>query len=172
MTSPLRQATGRLLRRLLAVRQELARFGTVGVLSLVVDLAVFNLLSLTLLTDKPLTAKIVSGCLSAVNAFLLNRHWSFRHRTRGRMHREFALFFAINGVGLAISLACLAISHYVLGLDSRLADNIAANGVGLALGSSFRFWAYRRFIWAAAGEPAPGEPAPGEPTPQSPAVRA
>ena len=143
-----------LARRLHAARHELARFGTVGVLSLVVDLAVFNLLRLTVLEDKPLTAKIISGVVAAFNAFALNRQWSFKARSRGRVHRELLLFFAINGVGLGISLLCLFVSHYVLGFENKVADNIAANGFGLVLGSAFRFWGYRRFIWAEAKEPA------------------
>ena len=48
----------------------------------------------------------------------------------------------------AIALACLTVSHYVMDLRSPLADNISANGVGLVLGTLFRFWAYRRFVFA------------------------
>lgn len=126
---------------------ELAKFGTVGALSLLVDIAVFN--AVLAVIDKPLTAKIVSTVFSATNAFLLNRAWSFKHRERTTMRREYGLFFGLNVVGLVISLLCLAISHYLLGFESRLADNIAANGVGLVLGTMFRFWSYRRFVWAA-----------------------
>jgi len=50
-------------------------------------------------------------------------------------------------IGMVIALACLAISHYALGLTSMLADNISANGVGLVLGTSFRFWSYRTFVF-------------------------
>jgi putative flippase GtrA len=126
---------------------ELTKFGTVGAISFLIDLAVFNAVLLVL--DKPLTAKVISTLFSATNAFLLNRAWSFKHRQRTSMRREYGLFFALNGVGLAIALTCLAVSHYLLGFESRLADNIAANGVGLVLGTLFRFWSYRRFVWAA-----------------------
>ena len=81
---------------------------------------------------------------------MLNRHWSFRARQRGEsLRREAVLFAALNAGGLLIALTCLGISRYVLGLDSRLADNVAANGVGLVLGTAFRFWSYRRFLWTA-----------------------
>ncbi len=126
---------------------ELAKFGTVGALSFLVDIAIFNAVLLVL--DKPLTAKIISTVFSATNAFLLNRAWSFKHRQRTNVRREYGTFFVLNCVGLAISLLCLAISHYVLGFESRLADNISANGIGLVLGTTFRFWSYRRFVWAA-----------------------
>ena len=138
---------GALEARVRALFAELAKFGTVGALSFVVDVAVFNLVLLWL--DKPLTAKIIATVLAATNAFVLNRAWSFRHRVRTNVRREYGIFFVLNAVGLSIALLCLAVSHYVLGFDSRLADNLAANGVGLVLGTAFRFWSYRRFVWAA-----------------------
>jgi putative flippase GtrA len=138
---------GRLEARVRGVFAELAKFGTVGALSFVIDVAIFNAVLLVL--DKPLTAKVISTVFSATNAFVLNRAWSFRHRERTNVRREYSLFFVLNVVGLSISLVCLAVSHYVLGFESRLADNIAANGVGLVLGTTFRFWSYRRFVWAA-----------------------
>ncbi len=138
---------GRLETRLRGVFAELAKFGTVGALSFVIDVAIFN--AVLLVMDKPLTAKIISTVFSATNAFVLNRAWSFKHRERTNVRREYSLFFLFNAVGLAISLLCLAVSHYVLGFESRLADNIAANGIGLVLGTTFRFWSYRRFVWAA-----------------------
>jgi DNA-binding LacI/PurR family transcriptional regulator len=52
-----------------------------------------------------------------------------------------------NSVGLAISVGCLWVSHYALGLTGPLADNISANVVGLALGTMFRFWSYRRWVF-------------------------
>jgi putative flippase GtrA len=138
---------GALETRVRALLSELAKFGTVGALSFVVDVVVFNLVLLWV--DKPLTAKIVSTVVAATHAFLLNRAWSFKQRERTSISREYGTFLVLNAVGLAIALLCLAVSHYVLGFDSRLADNLAANGVGLVLGTSFRFWSYRRFVWAA-----------------------
>jgi putative flippase GtrA len=107
---------------------------------------------LQVLPDKPLTAKVVSTAVSATNAFLLNRHWSFKHRARSSLRREYVLFLVLNSVGLGISLLCLSISHYVLGFESVLASNVAANGVGLVLGTAFRFWSYRRFVWTSPEE--------------------
>ena len=140
-----------LVDRFRSLFQELAKFGTVGFISLCVDLLVFNLV-LSVLPDKPLTAKVCSTVVSATNAFVLNRIWSFKHRQRTTVRREYTLFVVLNAVGLGIALLCLSISHYVLGFESRLADNIAANGVGLVLGTTFRFWSYRKFVWAAPAE--------------------
>lgn len=134
--------------RVRSLVSELAKFGTVGALAFVVDVGLFNLV-LHQRPDKPLTAKVVSTVVAATLAYGLNRAWSFRHRQRSSVRREYVLFFLLNGVGLAIALGCLAFSHYVLGLSSRLADNVAGNVVGIGLGTLFRFWSYRRFVWLA-----------------------
>ena len=148
MSSSRRGLLGGLEDRVRGLLSELAKFGTVGALSFLIDVAIFNAV-LLVLEDKPLTAKVISTVFSATNAFLLNRAWSFKHRRRTNVRREYTVFFVLNCVGLSISLLCLAISHYVLGFESRLADNISANGIGLVLGTTFRFWSYRRFVWAA-----------------------
>jgi putative flippase GtrA len=152
---------GRLLRRLYdsvdVVYREIVKFGTVGVLAFVVDTGLFNLLRVGLagegtLASKPLTAKTISAFVATVVAWLGNRLWTFRHRRQASPRREFALFLLMNVTGLAIALACLGISHYVLRQTSPLADNIAGNVVGLGLGTLFRFWAYRRFVFVETGD--------------------
>lgn len=135
------------------VLHELAKFGVVGVIAYVVDLGSFNVLRATVFDDRPLTAKIVSTVLATTVAFFGNRQWTFRHRGRQDVRREYLLFFALNAVGLAIALSCLGVSHYLLGFDSALADNVSANVVGMALGTVFRFWTYRKFVFTAAPEP-------------------
>ena len=94
-----------------------------------------------------LTAKIVSVAVATTVAYFGNRYWTFRHRGRTSFGREYVLFFVLNGVGLLISVSVLWFSHYALGLTSALADNISANVVGLALGTIFRFWSYRRWVF-------------------------
>jgi putative flippase GtrA len=125
--------------------RELMKFGVVGGFAFLVDIGLFNLLLHA--TDKPLTSKTISAVVATTVAYIGNRHWTFRRRERSGVRREYTLFFLLNGVGLVIALACLAISHYLLDFTSRLADNIAANGVGLALATTFRFWSYRRWVF-------------------------
>jgi putative flippase GtrA len=127
--------------------RELVKFGMVGAVAFVVDVGLFNVLLHQ--TDKPLTSKTISTVAATTVAYVGNRFWTFRRRSRSGVGREYALFFLLNGVGLAIALGCLAISHYLLGFTSRLADNIAANVIGLGLGTAFRFWSYRRYVFPA-----------------------
>jgi putative flippase GtrA len=151
--APAPTLTARLRSSIDVVYREMVKFGAVGAVAFLVDVATFNLLRYGLLgiegplEGKPLTAKTCSVVVATVVAWLGNRYWTFRHRRRASRHREFALFFLMNAIGLGIALACLAISHYVLGLHSALADNVAANVVGLGLGTLFRFWAYRSFVF-------------------------
>jgi putative flippase GtrA len=138
---------------------EVAKFGTVGLVALVVDVGLFNVLcygASSPLHGKVLTAKIVSVCVATTVAYFGNRYWTFRHRGRTSFHREYVLFFVLNAVGLAISVGILWFSHYALGFTSAIADNISANVIGLGLGTLFRFWSYRRWVFPedtdAAGE--------------------
>jgi putative flippase GtrA len=130
---------------------EVAKFGAVGLVAFVIDIGLFNLLRFAggdgPLYDKPLTAKVISVSVATTFAYFGNRYWTFRHRGRTSFGREYALFFLLNGVGMLISVGCLWFSHYALGLTSPLADNISANVIGLGLGTLFRFWSYRRWVF-------------------------
>ena len=130
---------------------EMAKFGVVGGIAFAVDVTAFNLLRYHggsgILYEKPITAKIASTVLATLVAYTGNRFWTFRRRKRVGYAREYLLFFLLNGVGLAIAIGCLATSHYLLDLRSPLADNLSANGVGLGLGTLFRFWAYQRWVF-------------------------
>lgn len=143
---------GRLLTRFGYLVHELRKFATVGGVAFVVDFAIYNY-SVTALQMEQLTAKTLATVIAATVAFLGNRFWTWRHRERSNPIREYALFFFFNAVGLGIGVACLAISHYGLGsiwpsvFKTLLADNIASYIVGTALGTLFRFWSYRRFVF-------------------------
>ena len=131
--------------------REVVKFGIVGLIAYVVDIGTFNLLQYAggegPLYGKPITAKVISVALATTVAYFGNRFWTWRHRGRTNMGREYLLFFVFNGIAMLIAVGCLAFSHYLLGLDSPLADNISANVVGLILGTLFRFWSYRTFVF-------------------------
>lgn len=125
----------------------LAAFGAVGGVAFVVDVSVYNLLRFTVLADQPIGAKVISVAVATVVAWLGNRLLTFRDRRGGSLVREAALFALTNVVGLLVAAACLFVSHYVLGFDSTLADNISGNVVGLALGMVARFLGYRYLVF-------------------------
>lgn len=122
-----------------------------GGVGYVVDISIFNILLYAggsgPLNDKPITAKVISTVLATLVTYSGNRWWTFRHRQRTGLGREYVLFFVLNAIGLAIAAGALAVSRYVLGLEGPLADNISANVVGLGLATLFRFWSYRRWVF-------------------------
>lgn len=143
----------RLYRRLRHLIHEVAKFGLVGTAGLIVDLGAFNLLRYDFggagpLHHKPLTARAISIVLATLVTYFGNRFWTWRDRERRPMHREYALFFVLNGVGLVINLAILGLVNYVLDLSGPVSDNLA-NLFGIGLGTLFRFWSYRRFVFRA-----------------------
>jgi putative flippase GtrA len=146
-------AVGRLPAAVRRLGSEVAKFGTVGAMAFVIDVGLFNVLRATVLSDSPLTAKGISVIAATTFAFLANRNWTYRDRARTGYGRETVLFFATNAGALLISWACLATSHYLLGLDSQLADNISGNVIGVGLGTLFRFWAYRTWVFPAETQP-------------------
>lgn len=122
---------------------QLAGFGFVGALAFVVDIATYNLVRATVLQDSPIWSKVVSVAVATAVAWLGNRYLTFRRERSPQAFREGVLFAVVNVIGLFIAAGCLFISHYLLGFTSQLADNISGNGVGLVLGTTFRFAAYR-----------------------------
>lgn len=126
--------------------RELAKFGAIGLLAFVIDLGGFNLLVSGTLENKVTTAKLISGGVATVFAWLGNRYWTFRHRRNRPVHHEVVLFFAVNAVALVVSAAWVAFAHYVINATGTLALNLAAF-TGIGLGTLLRFWAYRRFVF-------------------------
>lgn len=126
---------------------EIAKFGLIGLISFVIDLGGMNLLTHTVLSDKVTTAKIISGVAATLFSWVGNRAWTFAHRRSRPAAHEVTLFFLVNGLALGIATLTLVFSHYVLGFDNRLADNISTV-IGIGLGTIFRFWTYRRFVFA------------------------
>lgn len=153
--------------------REFAKFLVVGGIAWVVDTTLFTVLTHTILTEKVLTCKIISMLVSTVVSYILNREWSFDGRGGRQMPHEALLFFLFNGIGFAINLAPLAISHYALGINSHngysavtesVADWISANIIGTLLGMLFRYWSYRRWVFPQELSQAPTTARPAEPS--------
>jgi len=128
------------------------KFGVVGLIGLVIDVTLFNLLRLGVFGDEhwaqsPIGAKTISTSVAIVFNWLGNRYWTFRNHRRRNYLREFAEYVIVSLGGMAIALGCLWISHHWLGYTSLVADNIATNVVGLALGTAFRFLLYRYWVF-------------------------
>ena len=127
------------------LRKELSAFGAVGVVNLFLDIGLFNALHFGLGVG-PLTSKVISTTTATTSAYFMNRHWSFSHRARTGLAREYTLFFLLNGVALLMGLVVLGTTRYGLGLTDKLSINVA-NLVGIGVGTAFRFWSYKRWVF-------------------------
>jgi putative flippase GtrA len=130
----------------------LVKFGVVGAFGVVLDVGIFNMLRLGVFghdhwLQSPVGAKIVSVSVAIVFNWAGNRYWTFREYRRKAAVREFAEYVAVSVGGMLIALGALWVSHYGLGFQSLVADNIASNIVGLGLGTIFRFFLYRYWVW-------------------------
>lgn len=148
---------------------EFLRFCVVGSVAYVVDVGLYNLLRFgpgQLMKSRYLSAAVISTAVAIVVSWILNRNWSFRSsfsqsssislppsssypqsqvlslpkRSQRSRRQEFAWFLLINLGGMLIQLLCLWISHALLGFHTPLADNVAKNVIGLALGMAFRYF--------------------------------
>lgn len=150
-----RRPTPRVLRtmrsRFRRIAREVAKFGAVGAIGFLVNVAVFNLCIHTFQL-APIRSGVISQVVAIGTNYLGNRYWTYRDTDKQRLHRETVLFFFYSGIALVIENAVLALSHYGLGYTSTLADNVAKNVIGLGIGTLFRFWAYRSRVFRAPAE--------------------
>ncbi|MEU4645951.1 GtrA family protein [Nocardia fluminea] len=143
------------LREIAIRHKELIKFALVGATTFVIDSGLYYLLKWTILSDKPLTAKIISGVVAVIASYILNREWSFKNRGGREKHHEALLFFGVSGIGVVLANIPLWISIY--GLDLRephvsfmvanVADFFSAFIIGNLLQMAFRFWAMRRWVF-------------------------
>ncbi|WP_179272769.1 MULTISPECIES: GtrA family protein [unclassified Rhodococcus (in: high G+C Gram-positive bacteria)] len=140
----------------LAIRHsELIKFAIVGGTTMVFDLVIFYSLSLTVLEQKPVIAKIISGVLATLLSYFLNREWAFKHRGGRERHHEALLFFAISGIGVLIAAGPLWIANNVFDIRDTseslttvvIIDFVLNYIIGNLLQMAFRFWALRRFAF-------------------------
>jgi putative flippase GtrA len=131
---------------------EAAKFGVVGIVGVIITNGLYGLLHNTFGLG-PVTATTIATIVATAVSYVANRYWSFRHRERTGVAREGVIFFILNGVGLLIQDAVVAFNFYILSNGNNKAAEFIALNAGIALATLFRFWSYRKWVWA---EPADG----------------
>ena len=133
---------------------EFSRSAVAGTIASILAFVLFNMLvhwdpgyDSPVLGDHVITGFLIANVLSTLLTYQLSRSWAFRHRDAAGFAGGVVTFFLISWVSLVIPVVCLWVSRNVLDYDSALADNIAANVVGLFLGFVTRFFAWRAFVF-------------------------
>lgn len=140
--------------RLRRLGDEGARFAAVNVAATLVALTGFNLLTHGIhglyagpLNHRPLTSYVLANTVGMLISFYGSRSYVFRHRHPAGPGGGFVNYAIVNLASFTIPMACLWFSRNVLGWESIVADNVAGNLIGSLLGTVFRFWAFRRFVF-------------------------
>jgi putative flippase GtrA len=126
---------------------ELAKFGVIGAVAYVFTVVASNALHLGPPRLGPLTSLGIAMVVAATLSYFANRHWTWRHKERTGLRRELPLFLGLSVVGFAITELPVAFSEYVLHLHSALAYNISGNLIGTGLGTIWRFWSFKRWVF-------------------------
>jgi putative flippase GtrA len=135
------------------LRQEAFKYLVVGAGGFVIDVGLFNLLSISSsqgpLNLDPFSIKAISFTLAVTFTYVVNSRWTF-HKRNARPEGVSRIFrySLVNVFGLLITLIPLYVSRNVLGFTSLLADNISANVIGVGLAVLFRFTASRLWVFA------------------------
>ncbi|WP_426247166.1 GtrA family protein [Nocardioides sp. LHG3406-4] len=140
-------------RRLLG---EVSRFATVGIVATFVSFVLFNyLLHGWGALDAPMAehailAYVVANTVGMLVSYRGTRSWAFRHRPPVHADGGRSAYLLINVATMAIPVALLWLTRNGLGIENAVADNLAANVVGLGLGFGARFYLFRRFVFRSA----------------------
>lgn len=136
--------------RLRVLVKEVSAFLVVGGVNFGVDLAVYQF-TYTQLHQGALVSKVVSTVVTSTLAYFLHRHWSFSHRARTGLQREFVLFVLLSVLSLGLGLIIIGTVRYGFG-QTDVAYLQAANVLSILVGAAFRFWAYKRWVFLPATE--------------------
>ncbi|WP_199742723.1 GtrA family protein [Nocardia stercoris] len=162
MVQPVLDRLPQQYRAALQQHSELLKFAIVGAVTWFVDTGTVYSLKLTVLQDKPLTARFLGVLLATIVSYILNREWSFNTRGGRQRHHEAALFFTVSALAIVVTLLPQAVALYVFGLrvphvsapTQAVSNFLSGQIVGVLLAMGFRFWALRRFVFPDELEPA------------------
>jgi putative flippase GtrA len=150
--------------------KELSAFGIVGAVCFAIDIVLFQLLYAHVGLGA-VTSKTLATLVSMTVAYFAHRYWSFSHRARTGLRREYLLFAVVNGGTLLLNVGVVAFVRYPLGQTGALVLQVA-NIAGIALGTVIRYLSYRRWVFpahdsAAAVSALSPDPAPTAAPPRS-----
>jgi putative flippase GtrA len=127
--------------------KELSAFGVVGAVCFGIDIALFQLFYAHAGIGA-VTSKFLATVVSMTVAYFAHRYWSFSHRARTGVRREYLLFAVVNGATLLLNLGAVAVVRYPLGQESAYVLQVA-NIAGIAAGTVIRYLSYRRWVFPA-----------------------
>ncbi|WFB09121.1 GtrA family protein [Streptomyces sp. LX-29] len=125
--------------------REVAKFGAVGGVGVLVNLGAFNLIR-NHTELQVVRASIIATVVAIVFNYVGFRYFAYRDRDKSGRTKELSLFLLFSAVGLVIENGVLYAATYGFGWDSRLQSNVF-KFVGIGIATLFRFWSYRTWVF-------------------------
>jgi putative flippase GtrA len=123
---------------------QLFKFGVVGGIGYVINIAVFAVLN-EALTVHHILAAVGAFCVAVTNNFLWNRHWTFR-ATDGHPGFQAARFLTVSVLALGVNLTLLYLLVDVVG-----APEVPSQAISVAAAMPFNFIGNKLWTFGADG---------------------
>lgn len=150
MTASHAQKSPSLLQRLRGASGEVVKFGIVGLIGIFVNFGVTNV-ALHVTGWAPVRCSVIGTVVAIAANYLGYRYWVYRDSDAASRRREITLFLIFSGIGMLIENGTLWFSTYTLGLHGSIAYNLS-KAFGTGLGTLFRFFSYRTWVFKAMPE--------------------
>ncbi|CAO0830840.1 hypothetical protein SMICM17S_11362 [Streptomyces microflavus] len=124
---------------------EVAKFGAVGAMGLLVNMGAFNLIRHT--TELPVVrASLLAMFVAVLFNYVGYRYWTYRDRDKTGRTRELTLFLLFSAVGAVIETGVLYLATYGFDWNTPVQSNVFKI-VGIGIATLFRFWSYRTWVF-------------------------
>ncbi|MFJ2742568.1 GtrA family protein [Streptomyces sp. NPDC087440] len=133
--------------RLEQLAREVVKFGAVGGLGMLINIGLSNLLWRT--TDLPLVrASLVATVVAVLFNYVGFRYFTYRDRDKSGRAKELTLFLMFSVAGVVIETGVLYAATYGFGWNAPWQSNFF-KVFGIGVGTLFRFWSYRTWVFRA-----------------------
>ena len=129
-------------------KQEFQKYVFVGLIGLVLDVTIFNVLILSPIAIQSSISKLISGTIAMLVTFRFHQKWTFGKRSYEHSNRsQLWKFSFVQIASVFIPAALVLISHDFLELNSLASDNISGNVIGLIVATLFRIYFNAKYVF-------------------------
>lgn len=120
------------------------KFGIVGVLNTAIDFCVYLFLTrlIPFFGDHKIAANTLSFLVAVTNSFFLNKHWTFKDKTK-TASSQYSKFFFVSIGGLILNQAFFSLLHTMIGWHDIAAKAFSAVVVMSWNFTVNKFWTFR-----------------------------
>ncbi|CAM5635806.1 Membrane protein OS=Streptomyces microflavus OX=1919 GN=Smic_29720 PE=3 SV=1 [Streptomyces microflavus] len=137
---------GALRTRLDLLAREVAKFGAVGAMGLLVNMGAFNLYPAHHEELPVVRASLLATFVAVLFNYVGYRYWTYRDRDKTGRTRELTLFLLFSAVGAVIETGVLYLATYGFDWNTPVQSNVFKI-VGIGIATLFRFWSYRTWVF-------------------------